>query len=199
MEYFICFIWQQYIVSIYCTSWNYPLHRICTIFSCQWQLVKISHSESGFYNRNIQKESPTTLRKDFVILQLYWWLFSSTKYCNWNIVYRVVILQSYFPSYNYQQDKSTYYDCWITLQTALKIAASNLSCKIILVWLDSSLSVVKMSCSEITCNLKFMNYGNDDDAVLVNITIALCLYKGNVVDTIQEIQGPTDPCHYCVR
>ncbi len=29
----------------------------------------------------------------------------------------------------------------ITLQTALKIAASNLYCKITLVWLDSSLSV----------------------------------------------------------
>ncbi len=54
----------------------------------------------------------------------------------------MVILQSYFRSYNYQQDKSTYHDCWITLQTALKIAASNLYCKITLVWLDSSLSVV---------------------------------------------------------
>ncbi len=27
-----------------------------------------------------------TLRKDFVILQLYWWLFSSTKYCCSNMV-----------------------------------------------------------------------------------------------------------------
>ncbi len=52
----------------------------------------------------------------------------------------MVILQSYFPSYNYQQDKSTYYDCWITLKTAPKIAVSNLYCKITLVWLDSSLS-----------------------------------------------------------
>ncbi len=26
------------------------------------------------------------LRKDFVILQLYWWLFSSTKHCSWNMV-----------------------------------------------------------------------------------------------------------------
>ncbi len=48
---------------------------------------------------------------------------------------------SYFPSYNYQQDKRTYYDSWIALQTALKIAAYNLYCKITLVWLDSSLSV----------------------------------------------------------
>ncbi len=53
----------------------------------------------------------------------------------------MVILQSYFPSYNYQQDKSIYCDCWITLQTALKSAASNLYCKITLVSLDSSLSV----------------------------------------------------------
>ncbi len=53
----------------------------------------------------------------------------------------MVILQSYFPSYSYQQDKSTYYDCWITLQTAPKIATSNLYCNITLVWLDSSLSV----------------------------------------------------------
>ncbi len=53
----------------------------------------------------------------------------------------MIILQSYLPSYNYQQDKATYYDCWITLQTALKIAASNLYCKITLVWLESSLSV----------------------------------------------------------
>ncbi len=52
----------------------------------------------------------------------------------------MVILQTYFTSYNYQQDKSTYYDCWIILQTALKIAASNLYCKITLVCLDSSLS-----------------------------------------------------------
>ncbi len=37
---------------------------------------------------------------------------------------------------------NAYYNCWITLQTALKIAASNLNCKITLVWLDSSLSVV---------------------------------------------------------
>ncbi len=86
-----------------------------------------------------------TLRKDFVILQLYWWLFSSTNHCSWNMVYCVVIVQSYFPSYNYQQDKSTYDDCWITLQTALKIVGSNLYCKITLVWLDSSLSV---DCSE---------------------------------------------------
>ncbi len=28
----------------------------------------------------------TTLRKDFVILQFYWWLFSSTKHCSWNMV-----------------------------------------------------------------------------------------------------------------
>ncbi len=83
-------------------------------------------------------------RKDFVILQLYHWLFSSTKHCIWNTVQCVVILQSYFPSYNYQQDKSTYYDCWITLQSALKIAASNLYCKITLVWLDSSLSVQRI-------------------------------------------------------
>ncbi len=54
----------------------------------------------------------------------------------------MVIVQSYFLSYNYQQDKSTYYDCSITLQTAVKIAASNVYCKITLVWLDSSLSVV---------------------------------------------------------
>ncbi len=84
----------------------------------------------------------STLRKDFVILQLYCWLFSSTQYCSWNMVKCVVILQSYFPSYNYQQDKRTYYDCWITLQSALKIAASNMYCKITLVWLDTSLSAV---------------------------------------------------------
>ncbi len=36
---------------------------------------------------------------------------------------------------------NTYYDCSITLQTALKIAVMNLYCKITLVWLDSSLSV----------------------------------------------------------
>ncbi len=83
-----------------------------------------------------------TLRKDFVILQFYWWLFSSTKHCSGNMAECMVMLQSYFPSNNYQQDKSTYYDYWITLQTALKIAASNLYCKITLVWLDSSLSVV---------------------------------------------------------
>ncbi len=52
--------------------------------------------------------------------------------------------KSYFPSYNYrdQHDKTTYYDCWITLKTALKIVVSNLYCKITLVWLDYSLSVV---------------------------------------------------------
>ncbi len=27
-----------------------------------------------------------TLWKDFVILELYWWLFSSTKHCGWNMV-----------------------------------------------------------------------------------------------------------------
>ncbi len=40
---------------------------------------------------------------------------------------------------------NTYYDCWITLQTALKIDACNLYCKITLVWLDSSLRVVTCS------------------------------------------------------
>ncbi len=84
--------------------------------------------------------SPYTLRKDFVILQLYWWLFSSTK----NYIRNVVILQSYLPSYNYQQDKSTYYDCWITPLTALKISARNLYCKITLVLLDFF---------ECTCNI----------------------------------------------
>ncbi len=71
----------------------------------------------------------------------------------------MVILMSYFSSYNYEQDKSTYYDCWITLQTALKIAASNLYCKIILVWLDSSLSVVLLSQEEATivCFTYFIN------------------------------------------
>ncbi len=56
----------------------------------------------------------------------------------------MVILQSYFPSYNYKQDTSTYYDCWITLQTALKIADSNLYCKITLDWLDSLFSVLQL-------------------------------------------------------
>ncbi len=79
--------------------------------------------------------------KDFVLLQLYWWLFSSTTHCSWNMIYCVVNLQSYFLSYNYQHDKSIYYDCWITLKTAPQIAASNLYCKITFVWLDSSLSV----------------------------------------------------------
>ncbi len=62
----------------------------------------------------------------------------------------MVIVQSYFPSYNYQQDKSTYYVSWITLQTALKIAGSNLYCKIILVWLDSSLNVLQHAISKQT-------------------------------------------------
>ncbi len=57
----------------------------------------------------------------------------------------MLILQSYFPSYNYQQDRSAYYDYWIILQIALKIAASNLYCKITLVWLNSSLSADKNS------------------------------------------------------
>ncbi len=37
---------------------------------------------------------------------------------------------------------NTYYDCWITLQTTLKIDASDLYCKITLIWLASSLSVL---------------------------------------------------------
>ncbi len=77
----------------------------------------------------------------------------------------MVFLQSYFPLYNYLQDKSTYYDCWITLQTSLKIAASNLYCKITLFWLDSSLSVglerisgrlLKISATVIDKSIAFM-------------------------------------------
>ncbi len=44
---------------------------------------------------SILKRSGTHSEKIFVILQLCWWLFSSTKHCSC-----VVILQSYFSSYN---------------------------------------------------------------------------------------------------
>ncbi len=44
-----------------------------------------------------------------------------------NLVY---IIALYFYSTCYQQDNSTYHDCWITIQTTLKIAASNFYCKI---------------------------------------------------------------------
>ncbi len=38
-------------------------------------------------NLNLNKLAETpTLRKYFVILQLYWWLFSSAKHCSWNMV-----------------------------------------------------------------------------------------------------------------
>ncbi len=37
-------------------------------------------------------------RKDVIILQLYWWLFSSTKHSSQNMVQYMVNLQSYFPS-----------------------------------------------------------------------------------------------------
>ncbi len=98
-------------------------HRQTDLYISHQNTPHLSQCENHFRNHPWKP-----LRKDFVILQLYWWPFSSTK-----------TLQSYFPSYNYQQDTSTYYDCWITLQTAFKIAASNLYCKITLVWLDSSL------------------------------------------------------------
>ncbi len=85
----------------------------------------------------------------------------------------MVILQSYFPSYSYQQDKSTYYDCWNTPQTALKIAASNLYGKIILVWLDSSLSANTIQYHHtvlyyvINSHNKWYNYQSDLDRVMV--------------------------------
>ncbi len=37
------------------------------------KICSTSHSLSRIY---------PTIRKDFVILQLYWWLFSSTKHCS---------------------------------------------------------------------------------------------------------------------
>ncbi len=36
--------------------------------------------------RQNEHTCPSTLKKDFVILQLYWWLFNSTKHCSWNMV-----------------------------------------------------------------------------------------------------------------
>ncbi len=51
--------------------------------------VALSHkgwiSWRAFYPK-IHQSKHSALRKDFVILQLYWWLFSSTKQCGWNMV-----------------------------------------------------------------------------------------------------------------
>ncbi len=57
-----------------------------------WQLLKILifHMYSlwrlTLYIRGFFLFVTDTLRKAFVILQLYWWLFSSTKHCSWNMV-----------------------------------------------------------------------------------------------------------------
>ncbi len=147
----VTYILIMSIVTKHDISWhNIPFCHTVSRFQfwekCHiWQLSALLKHDIQFCDETISWRHNTTLRKDFVILQLYWWLFSSTKHCSWNMVYCVVILQLYFPSYNYQQYKSTYYDCWITLQTVLKIATSNFYCKITLVWLDSSLSVAIIS------------------------------------------------------
>ncbi len=115
--------------------------------------------------------------KDFVILQLCWWLFTSTKHCSWNMVYFVVLLLSYFPSYNYQQDKSTHYYCWITIQNALKIATSNLYCKITLVWLDSSLIAVSL-----TYTMHYSFYAKSEMCIFpITKLNATCLTVGSVL------------------
>ncbi len=71
-----------------------PEWHLCYLF-----LVYCMYSGDFSWSKQSQKEVHT-LRKDFVILHLYWWLSSSTKHCSWNMVLCVVILQSYFPSYN---------------------------------------------------------------------------------------------------
>ncbi len=45
-------------------------------YICSWTIFLYYDIEKNMY----------TLRKDFVILQLYLWLFSSTKHCIWNMV-----------------------------------------------------------------------------------------------------------------
>ncbi len=72
----------------------------CTSISGSYPLLSSSRVVFTQMGRDTTYTRTCTLRKDVVILQLYWWLFSSTKHCSWNMVQWVVILQSYFPSYN---------------------------------------------------------------------------------------------------
>ncbi len=48
-----------------------------------------------------------TLRKDFVILQLYWSLFSCTKHCSQNSLMH----GNFTVIFPIMQDNNTYYDC----------------------------------------------------------------------------------------
>ncbi len=52
----------------------YKLHTV--MLSCMRTIIDIHRRKKERYG------TMCTLRKDFVILQLYWWLFSSTQHCS---------------------------------------------------------------------------------------------------------------------
>ncbi len=74
-------------------TWTYLL-ALCkplyTLLCWIWSDVIIQrlhhHEQISMHNNMRFYHSRHTLRKDFVILQLYWLLFSSTKHCSWNMV-----------------------------------------------------------------------------------------------------------------
>ncbi len=76
---------------------------------------------------------------------------------------------------------NTYYDCWIILQTALKIADSNLYCKIRLVWLDSSPSaytINKWPCFSVS-NLSIS---------LISVSFPFC-YMHDILNTYDLVRS----------
>ncbi len=81
-------------------------------------------------------------------------------------------------------DNSAYYDCWITLQIALKIAASNLYCKITLVWLDSSLSVSHWNWDVFLSDKPFHYYNWQFDGLV--LIIFFLYHSFSIVHTFQS-------------
>ncbi len=50
--------------------------RVCILQPCGQNMIHVGQASFVFVF------GVTTLRKEFVILELYWWLFSSTKLCS---------------------------------------------------------------------------------------------------------------------
>ncbi len=69
-----------------CMPRKYLLALFWTVLTVLAYQASIPLNSNLTLERHLCENDLCTPRKDFVILQLYWCLFSSTKHCSWNMV-----------------------------------------------------------------------------------------------------------------
>ncbi len=80
----IYYHWSQ---SIYFVNSQVQAHMPCEVNNYIVTLYRVVIVAINIVSRRTNHaQIIVTLRKDFVLLLLYWWLFSSTKHCSWNMV-----------------------------------------------------------------------------------------------------------------